>query len=72
MITGSYPEVSGYRRAGTASVLSRTPGVAKVAHLFGQDGPGILTELGFDEPAIQGMIDGGVLVSTAMPAGGAQ
>ena len=69
VITGSYPEVNRYRRAGTASVLSRTPGVAKVAHLLGQDGPGILTELGFDEPAIQGMIDGGVLVSTAIPAG---
>ena len=72
VITGSYPEVNGYRRAGTASVLSRTPGAAKVAHLLGQDGPEILTELGFDEPAIQGMIDGGVLVSTAMPSGQAQ
>ena len=72
MITDSYPKVSDYRRAGTASVLSLTPGVAKVAHLFGQDGPGILAELGFDGPAIQGMIDGGVLVSTAMPSGQAQ
>ena len=72
VITGSYRGVNGYRRAGTASVLSLTPGVAKVSHLFGQDGPGILAELGFDGPAIQNMIDGGVLVSTAMPAGGAQ
>jgi hypothetical protein len=52
--------------------MSLTPGVAKVAHLFGQDGPGILTELGFDGQAIQGMIDGGVLVSTAVPSGQAQ
>ena len=49
-----------------------TPGAAKVSHLLGQDGPGILAELGFDEPAIQTMIDGGVLVSTAMPSGQAQ
>ena len=72
VITDSYPKVSSYRRAGTASVLSLTPGVAKIAHLFGQDGPGILAELGFDEPAIQAMIDGGVLVSTAMPSRQAQ
>ena len=35
------------------------------AHLFGQDGPDILTELGFDEPAIQALINGGVLVGPA-------
>ena len=50
VVTDSYPGVNSYRRAGTASVLSLTPGVAKVAHLFGQDGPDILAELGFDEP----------------------
>ena len=65
VITDSYPKVSNYRRAGTASVLSLTPGVAKVAHLFGQDGPGILTELGFDGQAIRSMLDGGVLVGPA-------
>ncbi len=36
-----------------------------MAHLFGQDGPDILAELGFHEPAIEAMIDGGVLVRTA-------
>ena len=69
VVTDSYPGVSSYRRAGPASVLSLTPGVAKVAHLFGQDGPAILAELGFDAPAIQGMIDGGVLVSPAASSG---
>jgi hypothetical protein len=40
-----------------------------VAHLFGQDGADILTELGFDEPAIQAMVNGGVLVGPAASAG---
>ncbi len=69
MVRDGYPGVPSYRRAGTASVLSLTPGVAKVAHLFGQDGPDILTELGFDGPAIQDMITGGVLVGPAASAG---
>ena len=72
VVTDSYPGVSSYRRAGTASVFSLTPGVAKVAHLFGQDGLAILAELGFDRQAVQGMIDGGVLVSPAVSAGRAQ
>ena len=72
VVRDSYPGVSSYRRAGPASVLSLTPGVAKVAHLFGQDGPDILTELGFDEPAIQAMINGGVLVGPAASSGRAQ
>jgi crotonobetainyl-CoA:carnitine CoA-transferase CaiB-like acyl-CoA transferase len=69
VVRDGYPGVPSYRRAGTASVLSLTPGVAKVAHLFGQDGPDILTELGFDGPAIQDMITGGVLVGPAASAG---
>jgi crotonobetainyl-CoA:carnitine CoA-transferase CaiB-like acyl-CoA transferase len=72
VVRDSFPGMSSYRRAGTASTLSLTPGVAKIAHPFGQDGPDILAELGFDGPAIQAMIDGGVLVSTAMPSGPAQ
>ena len=48
-------------------MFSLTPGVAKVAHLFGQDGLAILAELGFDRQAVQGMIDGGVLVTPAVP-----
>ena len=65
VVTDSYPGVSPHRRAGPASVFSLTPGVAKIAHLFGQDGLAILAELGFDRQAVQGMIDGGVLVSPA-------
>jgi crotonobetainyl-CoA:carnitine CoA-transferase CaiB-like acyl-CoA transferase len=72
VVRDSSPGMNSYRRAGPASVLSLTPGLAKIAHPFGQDGPGILAELGFDEPAIQTMIDGGVLVSTATPSGQAQ
>ena len=67
VVTDSYPGVNPHRRAGTASVFSLTPGVAKIAHLFGQDGLAILAELGFDRQAVQGMIDGGVLVSPAVP-----
>jgi crotonobetainyl-CoA:carnitine CoA-transferase CaiB-like acyl-CoA transferase len=66
VITDSYPGVSSYRRAGTASVLSLTPGVARIAHLFGQDGPAILAELGLDTPTIEGMMKEGVLVSVAV------
>jgi crotonobetainyl-CoA:carnitine CoA-transferase CaiB-like acyl-CoA transferase len=69
VVWDSYPGVPGYRRPGTASVMSLTPGVAKVAHLFGQDGADILTELGFDEPAIQAMVNGGVLVGPAASSG---
>ena len=69
VVRDSSPGMNSYRRAGPASMLSLTPGAAKIAHPFGQDGPGILAELGFDEPAIQTMIDGGVLVSTATPSG---
>ena len=69
VVRDSYPGVSSYRRAGPASSLSLTPGVAKVAHLFGQDGPDILTELGFDEAAIQALINGGVLVGPAASSG---
>ena len=69
VVRDSYPGVSSYRRAGPASSLSLTPGVAKVAHLFGQDGPDILTELGFDEAAIQALINGGVLVGPAAASG---
>ena len=72
VVRDSSPGMNSYRRAGPASMLSLTPGVAKIAHPFGQDGPDILAELGFDEPAIQAMIDGGVLVSTAAPSGQAQ
>ena len=72
VVRDSYPGVSSYRRAGRASLLSLTPGVAKVAHLFGQDGPDILTELGFDEAAIQALINGGVLVGPARCLGGRQ
>ena len=67
VVTDSYPGVSSHRRAGPASVFSLTPGVAKVAHLFGQGGLAILAELGFDRQAVQGMIDGGVLVTPAVP-----
>jgi crotonobetainyl-CoA:carnitine CoA-transferase CaiB-like acyl-CoA transferase len=69
VITGSHPGVHPFRRAGTASVLSRTPGAARISHLFGQDGPAILTELGFAEQAIQDMMNSGVLVAAMASPG---
>ena len=39
------------------------------AHLFGQDGPDIRTELGCDEAAIQAPINGGALVGPAAASG---
>jgi hypothetical protein len=49
--------------------MSLTPGVARVAHLFGQDGADILAELGFDETAVEAMISGGVLVGPTASSG---
>ncbi len=69
VVRDSHPGVNTYRRAGTASVMSLTPGIARVAHLFGQDGQDILGELGFDEPAIQAMVIGGVLAGPAQASG---
>ena len=66
-VTDRHPGVHPFRRAGPASVLSRTPGVARISHLFGQDGPAILTELCFTDQAIQDMLTSGVLVATATP-----
>ena len=40
-----------------------------VAHLFGQGGPDIRTELGCDEAAIQTLINGGALVGPAAASG---
>jgi len=65
VVEGSYPGVAAYFRAGCAAVFSRTPGTARVAHQFGQDGPAILAELGYDEPAIAKFLDSGLLVTHA-------
>ena len=64
-VKDSHPGVSAYFRAGCAAVFSRTPGTARVAHQFGQDGPAILAELGYDESAIQKFLSSGLLVTHA-------
>jgi crotonobetainyl-CoA:carnitine CoA-transferase CaiB-like acyl-CoA transferase len=64
-VRGSHPGVAAYFRAGCAAVFSRTPGTARVAHQFGQDGPGILAELGYGEAAIARFLESGLLVSHA-------
>jgi len=64
-VKDSHPGVGAYFRAGCAAVFSRTPGTARVAHQFGQDGPAILAELGYDESAIQKFLSSGLLVTHA-------
>jgi crotonobetainyl-CoA:carnitine CoA-transferase CaiB-like acyl-CoA transferase len=64
-VQDSYPGVAAYFRAGCAAHFSRTPGTARVAHQFGQDGPAILAELGYDEPDIAKFLGSGLLVTHA-------
>jgi crotonobetainyl-CoA:carnitine CoA-transferase CaiB-like acyl-CoA transferase len=65
VVQDSYPGVAAYFRAGCAAHFSRTPGTARVAHQFGQDGPAILAELGYDEPDIAKFLGSGLLVTHA-------
>jgi crotonobetainyl-CoA:carnitine CoA-transferase CaiB-like acyl-CoA transferase len=63
VVEDSHPGVGAYRRAGCAATFSRTPGTARVAHQFGQDGPAILAELGYHEAVIQEWLASGLLVT---------
>jgi crotonobetainyl-CoA:carnitine CoA-transferase CaiB-like acyl-CoA transferase len=63
VVEDRHPGVGAYFRAGCAAIFSRTPGVARVAHQFGQDGPAILAELGYDEAAIGKFLASGLLVT---------
>jgi crotonobetainyl-CoA:carnitine CoA-transferase CaiB-like acyl-CoA transferase len=65
VVQGGHPGVAAYFRAGCAAVFSRTPGTARVAHQFGQDGPAILAELGYGEPDIAAFLASGLLVTHA-------
>lgn len=63
VVEDSHPGVGAYRRAGCAATFSRTPGAARIAHQFGQDGPAILTELGYEEGVIREWLASGLLVT---------
>lgn len=55
-------EKDGYSGTGVAVKMSRTPGSVKsVPPAFGAQGRAILAELGYDNAAIEGLIDEGVL-----------
>jgi crotonobetainyl-CoA:carnitine CoA-transferase CaiB-like acyl-CoA transferase len=71
VVQAGHPGVAPYARAGCAATFSRTPGVARVAHQFGQDGPAILAELGYPQRDIEKWLASGLLVTrTAEVANG--
>jgi crotonobetainyl-CoA:carnitine CoA-transferase CaiB-like acyl-CoA transferase len=65
VVEAGHPGIAPYRRAGCAARFSLTPGTARVAHQFGQDGPAILAELGYTGPEIEKWTAAGVLVTPA-------
>jgi crotonobetainyl-CoA:carnitine CoA-transferase CaiB-like acyl-CoA transferase len=55
-------ELDGYRALGTPIKLSRTPGgLRTIPPKFGEHGAAVLSELGYSETEIAGLIDDGVL-----------
>jgi crotonobetainyl-CoA:carnitine CoA-transferase CaiB-like acyl-CoA transferase len=64
-VQAGHPGVAPYARAGCAAAFSLTPGAARAAHQFGQDGPAILAELGYAEPDISEWLASGLLVTHA-------
>jgi crotonobetainyl-CoA:carnitine CoA-transferase CaiB-like acyl-CoA transferase len=65
VVEAGHPGIAPYHRAGCAARFSLTPGTARAAHQFGQDGPAILAELGYTGPEIESWTAAGVLVTPA-------
>ena len=63
VVEAGHPGMAPYARAGVAAAFSLTPGTARVAHPFGQDGPAIMAELGYEEPDVGQWLASGLLVA---------
>jgi crotonobetainyl-CoA:carnitine CoA-transferase CaiB-like acyl-CoA transferase len=63
VVLGQHSGVGRYRRAGVAAHFARTPGAANVSHAFGQDGPAILAELGYDQATIDRWRESKILIT---------
>ncbi|HWD23946.1 MAG TPA: CoA transferase, partial [Acidimicrobiales bacterium] len=62
VVEASLTGIAPHRRANCMVNFSLTPGVANIAHEFGDDGPAIMTELGYDDATVSSLVRSGILV----------